>query len=130
MTTRRPDAFMASRSLTVSGRASAFMGVEFGQLSEPEVAVGQLGMRNDKVVLGQLLVAEPNDVEIERASAPALGAEATLLALDCLEGGQQCTWLQRSLQHHHLIEIGWLVHAGQWGGLCNRRLGDQRGLRK
>ena len=43
------------------------MGLQLRQLSQPEVAVGQLGMGNDKVGLGHAPLAVAHDVQVERA---------------------------------------------------------------
>src|SRR6476661_9016104 len=102
---RRPAAFMAARSSTVSGRASAFMGLELRQLSLPEITVGQLGMGNDKVGLGDAPPAEADDVHVEGARAPALRSHAALGPLDGLAGLEQRPRLESGLDQHHLIEI-------------------------
>src|SRR3954467_2883042 len=102
MTMRRPSAFMARRSSTDRGRASAFMGAQFGQLSLPEVAMGQIGMRNDKVALGYLPGAKPDDVEIQGGGPPMLGPRPTLLPLDCLASLEQGSRLECGLQQNHL----------------------------
>src|SRR6478752_242911 len=98
MTIRRPPAFMARRSLIVSGRGSSGMGLNFPELSLPEVAVGQFRMRNDKVRLVHLPIAKPNDVEIQGAGAPVLSAAAPLLMLDRLQGGEQRPGVERGFQ--------------------------------
>src|SRR6476659_818247 len=103
---RRPAAFMAARSSTVSGRASGFMGLELRQLPLPEIAVGQLGMGNDKVGLGNAPLAEAHDVPIERARAPALRPHAALGALDGLAGLAERPRLESGLEQHHLVEVG------------------------
>src|SRR6476469_4191919 len=102
---RRPAAFMAGRSSTVSGRASAFMGLELRQLSLPEVAVGQLGMGNDKVGLRHAPLAEADDVQVEGARPPVLRPDAPLDALDGLACPEKRPGVQAGLEQHHLIEV-------------------------
>src|SRR5689334_12617391 len=119
MTMRRPAAFMVSRSVTVSGRGSAFMRLDFRQLPQPEVAVRQLGMRNDKVLIGHLAITEAHDVEIEGAGAPTLTAAPSLLVLDCLKCPEEIPRLERCLQQHHLIEIGRLVYSTERSGFLH-----------
>src|SRR5919109_4434665 len=104
---------MASRSVTVVGRGSAFIGAQFRQLSVPEVPVGELGMRNDKVTLPHLPVAESNDVQIQGAGSPALGALAAFSALDLLACLEQAPGCKGGLEQHHLIEVGGLDHAAK-----------------
>src|SRR5688500_10322884 len=109
MTMRRSAAFIAARSSTDRGRDSAFIGTQFCQLSTPEVAIGQLGMRNDKVFLVYVPVAEAHDVEVQRPGPPALRPGAPLLSLDGLAPLQKRARLQRGIEQHHLIKVGRLL---------------------
>src|SRR5688500_7250536 len=109
MTIRCPAAFMAARSSTERGRVSAFIGTQFCQLSTPEVAIGQLGMRNDKVLLVYAPVAEAHDVEVQRPGPPALRPGAPLLSLDGLAPRQEGARLQPGIEQHHLIKVGRLL---------------------
>src|SRR5690242_20179871 len=103
MTMRRPAAFMAGRSRTADGRASAFMDFELRQLPLPEVAVGQSGMGKDKVGLAHPPRAEAYDVDVDRARAPVLGAHPALRVLDRVAGIQQGVRLEAGLEQQHLI---------------------------
>src|SRR5688572_33203419 len=120
MTIRRPAAFIAARSRTDRGRGSALIGVQFRQLSPPEVASGQPGMGNDKVAVSNAPGTELDDVEIEGSRPPPLRALAALGALDCLTGLEQDTWLETGFQQHHLVQVWRLLFASERGGLFDR----------
>src|SRR3954453_7711797 len=130
MTTRLPAAFIVNRSVTVSGRGSAFIGLQFRQLSAPKVSVGQLGMRNDKVRFRYPPLSKTNDVQVQRARAPALGSVSSLCLLDSLQGLKQLPGLEPGFQKNHLIEIGRLLLAAQRRGLLDGGSGDQSGIRQ
>src|SRR5690348_7527947 len=105
MTMRCPAAFMAARSSTVRGRASASMGLQLRQLALPEVSIDQPGMGNDKVGLVDAPVAVPDDVQVDRPRAPPLRSHPPLRPLDglaCLEQGAR---RQSGLEQYHLVEI-------------------------
>src|SRR6185295_12013554 len=130
MTTRLPAAFIVSRSVIVSGRGSAFIGLQFRQLSAPKVAVGQLGMRNDKVRLRYPPLAEADDIQVQRTRAPALGSLSSLRLLDGLQGMEQLPRLETGFQKDHLIEVGRLLLAAQRRGLLDGGGRDERGIRQ
>src|SRR6187402_1846015 len=98
MTMRLPAAFIVNRSVIVSGRGSAFIGHQFRQLSAPKVAVGQLGMRNDKVRLRHPPLPETNDIQVQRARAPTLGSLSSLYLFDGLQGMEQLPGLETGFQ--------------------------------
>ena len=84
-------------------------------------------MRNDKVTFLHLPVAEPNDIEVQGSGTPPFGPLPALPALDCLARLKQGSRLQVGFEQHHLVEIGWLVHAGEWGRFFDGGGGDQPG---
>src|SRR5687768_3605625 len=110
MTMRRPAAFMATRSSTVRGRASAFMGSQLRQLSLPEVAIGQFRMRNDKVGFADVPLAEPHNIEIEGTRAPPLDPLPALPPFNGLAGLQESPWFHPRGQQHHLVQVWGLLH--------------------
>src|ERR687895_686056 len=114
MTIRRPAAFIAARSRTDRGRGSAFIGVQFRQLSPPEVASGQPGMRNDKVAVSNVPGAELDDIEVECPGAPPFGWLASLGPLDCLTRFEQGVWLEPRFKQYHLIQVRRLLLATEW----------------
>src|SRR5215213_3541054 len=98
MTIRRPAAFMAARSSTDRGRASALMRVQFSQLSLPKVSGGQPRMGNDKVALVHPPGAELDDIQIQRPWSPVFAALPSSLSLYLLTRAQQTTGVQARLE--------------------------------
>src|ERR671910_2881791 len=128
MTIRRPAAFIAARSRTDTGRGSAFIGVQFRQLSPPEVASGQPGMGNDKVAVANTPGAELDDVEIEGSRSPPFGSNAPGGPLDGLTCLEQRVGLEAGLEHDHLVQVGRLLFATERNGFFDRRHSEQAGL--
>jgi hypothetical protein len=106
------------------------MGAQLGQLSPPEVAIGQLGMRNDKVGVGYLPGAELDDIEIKSPRTPTLDTTPSLRLLYRLASLEQRSRLQTRLQEHHLIEIWRLLHAAKRESLLDGGRADQLGFRQ
>src|SRR6266436_1132667 len=101
---RSPFSFMRSSSTVVTvGFFSSAMGhrrcVELGDLAEPEITSGKLGMRNRQTGLAHRPLAEPHDVEIERA----LGA-AHARSRHRAVRGQERLRREGRLEQYHLIQ--------------------------
>src|SRR3989441_10854816 len=101
-------------------------GVELRDLAAPEVAVRELGVRNDELRVAQLAVAEAHNVEIESPRSPAypplpLPLPASLL-LDRAQLAEQFGRRERGLEQHHLVQVWSLRHGSE-----RRRLFDAGG---
>src|SRR5262245_9464136 len=126
---RVPAAFIFSRSRVVTGFGASDMGgrqgVELYDLTLPEIAVRQLGVRHGELRGGDDAIAKTDDVEIEGARAPALAALAPRFDLDRAAVLQQLERLERGHEQDHLIEVGPLRHRSQRCGLFDARRGDE-----
>src|SRR5256885_7983653 len=84
-----PLRFRSAKSRTVTGRSVLVLSnapaPQRCQLAEPEIAVGELGVRNGEPWLGNRLMLEEHNIEIESARAPPLGAHATSIRFDSLQ---------------------------------------------
>src|ERR1700686_3515821 len=89
-----PLRLCSAKSRTVTGRCSDLglsnaRAPQCRQLSQPEVAIRQFGMRHRESRLADALLLEQNNVEIKRARSPARNADAPGVGFDSLELGEQ-----------------------------------------
>src|SRR3982750_3391496 len=69
-----PLRFRSAKSRTVTGRSALVLSnacaPQHRQLAKPEIAIGELRMRNGQVRLGNGLTLEEHDIEIESPRSP------------------------------------------------------------
>src|SRR6476660_7661775 len=69
-----PSRFMRATSRSVirfgAGESDMMNSADLLELPPPEVAIAELGMRNRENIVGELLVLDHHNVEIQRARAP------------------------------------------------------------
>src|SRR5215472_17837017 len=75
----------------------------------PKGAVRQLRMRHDEAWLINMPITEADDVEIQRARAPADVTDAPVDPLDLVQAIEQHGGFERRPQRDHLIEVPGLV---------------------
>src|SRR3954466_9209493 len=76
-----PLRFCSAKSRTVTARSALVLSnasaPQRRQLAKPEIAIGELRMRNRQPRLGNGLTLEEHDIEVESPRAPALRAHST-----------------------------------------------------
>src|SRR5881394_972153 len=125
---------MATRSSTVTGLGAAVSatcrlpgGVELRQLSQPEIAVRELGVWNRQVRLAHAALAPPHDVQVQRAGTPPQSGVALAAALrfDHLQVAEQRARLERGLEQDHLVQEGSLAYGAERRRLFDARCRDE-----
>jgi hypothetical protein len=104
-------------------------------LAPPKVPVGETGMWQRQIGVGEDHVVVPYEIEIQRAWRPPLAADPTALGFDDVQMREQLVGSQARLYGHHLIEVGLLRESSQWRGFLFARRredacrGEQRDAR-
>src|SRR5947209_4203831 len=101
--------------------SSSPVSAELDELTLPEIAVGDLRVRQDQPFRIYHLMPKAHDVEVDRARPPADGPFPPELALDGEERVEQFAGGERGLDRDHLVQIVPLRH-----GADRRRLLDRR----
>src|SRR5258705_12484931 len=99
---RSPFCFISSSDCVVTLDMAGCL--ELGELAQPEVAPGQLGMGDGQARLIHRPVAKAHDVEVEGPWPPALAPLASAVALDRAARGQERPRRERRLELHHLVQ--------------------------
>jgi len=101
---RSPFSFISSNVRVVMLDMFPF---QLGDFSLPEIAVGELRMRNREVLTPHRLGAEAHDIEVERPRSPAVFpvALSSLLRLDRPALLEQGLGRKRGLEENHLVQI-------------------------
>src|SRR5215510_14663438 len=105
---RSPFSFISRRERVVT---LAMARLELGDFAPPEVAVGQLRMRNGQMGLLHGTRTISHNIEIQRAWSPPLAALPASLGLDGSALREQRVGAQRGLEQHHLIQVRPLRHG-------------------
>src|SRR5215204_687039 len=124
MTSRSPRCFFASTSRTVIRGAAPppplLIGapgvtrqglIKLRDLSLPERAIGDTGMRHDELRAVHTAVAEAYDIQVDRARPPPALTHPARRALDLLQPVEERGWLECRLDGNHLIEVRRLGEA-------------------
>src|SRR5258705_11242173 len=93
-------------SWMVFTRVSALIRLQLLHLARPPVAVAQAGMRQGEWRFIERQVVVADDVEVQGARAPLVGAaDPPRLPLDLEQGIEQDPRRGGRLQQHHLVDV-------------------------
>src|SRR5881396_2653739 len=104
---RSPFSFISIKSRVVTLDMLTF---QLRDLAPPELAIGELRMRNRQVRLSDSLVSVTHDVEVEGPRPPALAPFPASFRLDRQTPREQLRRRQGRLEQHHLIQERRLRH--------------------
>lgn len=101
---------------------------QFGQRIQHERAGMHVVMRHFQAWLVEHLVTEQQDVQVQRAWAPALFAHAALVVFDGLQRIEQCQWCQGGVQGGDSIGVARLAGQQRIAGVQGRGGYQARGF--
>jgi hypothetical protein len=100
---------------------------QLGDFAPPEIAVGQLRVRNRQVRLSHRHVAVPHDIEVEGPRSPPRAAFSAPLDFDAATMLEERRRLQGSFEQNHLIQIWRLRNRSEGRRLLDSGSRDQSG---